>query len=88
MLDVAAPMGVGDVQCPDKSTCPDGNTCCMGTDGGYDCCTLPDANCCDDYKSCCASGTVCDVINGKCITPSLEVLDRIPLMKSSGKRRL
>ena len=87
MLDVA-PMIVGDVQCPGGGTCSDGNTCCLNADGDYHCCPLPDANCCDDYKSCCPSGTVCDDYDNKCITPSKELLDRIPLVKPSGKRRL
>ena len=69
-----------DVQCPDSSSCSDKQTCCLHISGYYACCNLTNANCCDNYKSCCPSGTVCDDINGKCITPSKEVFDRLPLL--------
>ena len=87
LLDVA-PIGLANVQCPGGGYCTDGYTCCLGTDSKYHCCTIPHANCCDDYTSCCPSGTVCDVANGKCITPFQEALDRILLMKPSAKHRL
>ena len=70
---------VEDIKCPDSSSCLDNETCCVHVSGGYGCCDAPNANCCDDYVSCCPSGQVCDDYNGKCITPSKDVFNRLPL---------
>ena len=84
LMEQAKPGDVGDVKCPDGNSCSDGNTCCLHINGGYGCCEIANANCCDNYMTCCDSGTVCDNANGKCITPTVDVLDRIEfLLKSS-----
>ena len=87
IMQQAIPGDVGDVKCPDSSTCPDGHTCCLHINGGFGCCPNPNGNCCDDYMSCCKSGKVCDVANNVCITPSVDILDKIFLLKSSSTRR-
>ena len=80
--NIASESDPEDIKCPDSSSCSDKQTCCLHISGGYGCCNLTNANCCDDYVSCCASGTVCDDYNGKCITPSKDVFDRLPLLKA------
>ncbi|MBN3312902.1 GRN protein, partial [Atractosteus spatula] len=56
-----------DVNCPDGvSKCPDNTTCCQKEGGGYGCCPLPDAVCCNDHVHCCPSGTTCDLEHGMC----------------------
>ena len=72
---------VENIQCPDASSCSDKDTCCLHISGHFACCNLTSANCCDNYVSCCPSGTVCDDINGyKCITPARDVFDGLPLL--------
>ena len=79
---------VNSLDCPGKGSCDDTDTCCLGTNGYYNCCPFPGGNCCDDYVHCCPSGTVCDTGNSNCISPQLRVLDRIPfLVKSSSTHR-
>ena len=88
LLEQAKPSDVGDVKCPDGSTCSDGNTCCLHINGGFACCPDANGNCCDDYMTCCKSGQVCDDANDQCINPSVDVLDRITfLLKSSSTQR-
>ena len=79
-LEEAKPGGVGDVQCPDGSSCSDGTTCCLYTTGDYACCPNAYGNCCDDYLTCCPSGTVCDDANDQCLTAGLESLNKIPFL--------
>jgi len=56
------------VACQDGTSCPNGNTCCAKVDGGYGCCPLSDAVCCEDKIHCCPQGSQCDVSGGECIT--------------------
>ena len=85
-LEEAMPGDVGDVKCPDGSSCRSGSTCCLHISGGFSCCPNAYGNCCDDYTSCCGSGKVCDVAYGQCITPSVEGLDKIPFLVKPLKR--
>uniref|UniRef100_A0A8C5NF21 Granulins domain-containing protein n=1 Tax=Gouania willdenowi TaxID=441366 RepID=A0A8C5NF21_GOUWI len=41
------------ITCNGTSLCPDGCTCCMGTVQKWECCPLPQAVCCADYRHCC-----------------------------------
>ena len=50
---------VQDITCPDQGTCPDETTCCKDTDGGYNCCPAPNANCCKDRVNCCPQAMPC-----------------------------
>ena len=87
LIEQAKPGDVGDLKCPGGGSCSDGETCCLHINGGYGCCEIANANCCDNYMTCCNSGTVCDNANGKCITPTLDILDKITfLLKSSSTR--
>ena len=47
------------VVCPDLTICPSGNTCCQLLSGGYGCCPISDAVCCNDGAHCCPSGNTC-----------------------------
>uniref|UniRef100_A0A8C1MMX3 Granulin a n=1 Tax=Cyprinus carpio TaxID=7962 RepID=A0A8C1MMX3_CYPCA len=55
-----------DVPCNDTAACPDGSTCCKTKEGGWSCCPLPQAVCCDDFIHCCPHGTTCNVAAGSC----------------------
>nr|XP_024655454.1 kielin/chordin-like protein isoform X3 [Maylandia zebra] len=71
---------VKDVPCDDTSACPDGTTCCKTQEGGWACCPLPEAVCCDDHKHCCPSGTTCDPTTVSCNGPSgsTPMLQKVP----------
>ncbi|XP_047656896.1 granulin a isoform X15 [Tachysurus fulvidraco] len=68
---------VSDIPCDDTKTCPDDNTCCKTEEGGYDCCPLPQAVCCEDFIHCCPHGTKCNLAAQKCDNSSMSV----PLLK-------
>ncbi|KAM4717217.1 granulin a [Anableps anableps] len=57
---------VKDVPCDDTTACPDGSTCCKTQEGGWACCPLPEAVCCEDFIHCCPKGKKCNVAAGKC----------------------
>ncbi|KAG1967865.1 progranulin [Pimephales promelas] len=59
-----------DVPCNGTASCPDGTTCCKTKDGGWACCPLPEAVCCDDFIHCCPHGKTCNVAAGSCDDPS------------------
>jgi len=53
--------------CPDgKSQCDSGQTCCPSMDGGYSCCAMANAVCCQDELHCCPSGYTCYPDKGNC----------------------
>lgn len=66
--------------CPDGGMCAEKDTCCKNTEGGYGCCPLPKAECCSDHLHCCYEGTICDLVQRKCVnkTVSLPWLKRLP----------
>ncbi|XP_052406891.1 granulin a isoform X4 [Carassius gibelio] len=68
--NVAVTQVHSDVPCNDTAACPDGSTCCKTKEGGWDCCPLPEAVCCDDFIHCCPHGTTCNVAAGSCDEPS------------------
>ncbi|GAA6111389.1 granulin a isoform X1, partial [Tachysurus ichikawai] len=57
---------VSDVPCDDTVTCPDETTCCKTEEGGWACCPLPQAVCCEDFMHCCPHGTKCNLAAQKC----------------------
>ena len=55
------------IVCPDGSSqCPDGDTCCKTPTGAYNCCPLPNAECCSYMLYCCPNGYTCDLSDDKC----------------------
>ncbi|XP_036943926.1 granulin a [Acanthopagrus latus] len=60
----------GDVACDSNFSCPDGTTCCKNKKGGWACCPLPQAVCCDDHEHCCPAGSTCDLASLTCDTSS------------------
>ncbi|KAK7919440.1 hypothetical protein WMY93_010724 [Mugilogobius chulae] len=72
-----------DIQCLDKTFCPDETTCCKMKTGGYGCCPMPDAVCCEDNIHCCPSGTQCDVAHSMCLSSSTNtsMVTKIPAFK-------
>eukprot|EP00730_Choanoeca_flexa_P012189 TRINITY_DN3600_c0_g1_i1.p1 TRINITY_DN3600_c0_g1~~TRINITY_DN3600_c0_g1_i1.p1 ORF type:complete len:367 (+),score=42.60 TRINITY_DN3600_c0_g1_i1:2-1102(+) len=63
-----------DVYCSDGSRCPDGTTCCAQNGGGFGCCPIANAVCCNDNVHCCPSNLVCNLAAGGCTPPGSAVL--------------
>ncbi|KAL6094400.1 grn [Pungitius sinensis] len=61
---------VSAVPCNDSVACADGNTCCKLAEGGWACCPLPQAVCCEDHLHCCPHATVCNLQAETCDDPS------------------
>uniref|UniRef100_A0A3B5QDT3 Granulin a n=1 Tax=Xiphophorus maculatus TaxID=8083 RepID=A0A3B5QDT3_XIPMA len=61
---------VKNVPCNDTAACPDGTTCCKTKEGGWACCPLPKAVCCDDHEHCCPEGTTCNPTSTGCLQAS------------------
>lgn len=47
--------------CDQHTSCPVGQTCCPSLSGGWACCQLPHAVCCEDRQHCCPAGYTCNV---------------------------
>ncbi|XP_008414663.1 granulin a isoform X1 [Poecilia reticulata] len=65
--------GVNNVPCDDTTACPDGSTCCKTKEGGWACCQMPEAVCCEDFTHCCPKGTKCNVTAGTCDDDLLSI---------------
>ncbi|KAK7167651.1 hypothetical protein R3I94_001899 [Phoxinus phoxinus] len=76
-----------DVPCNDTASCPDGTTCCKTKDGGWACCPLPQAVCCNDFIHCCPHGKTCNVAAGSCEDPSGSTpwLEKVPVQPISSQ---
>uniref|UniRef100_A0A3Q3F0H4 Granulin b n=1 Tax=Labrus bergylta TaxID=56723 RepID=A0A3Q3F0H4_9LABR len=55
------PVGSTVIRCDKSTSCPGKATCCKTAGGGWACCPLPQAVCCDDHVHCCPHGTVCNL---------------------------
>ncbi|XP_074796750.1 progranulin isoform X1 [Natator depressus] len=78
---VRAPSAGRDVQCDEQTSCPEGNTCCRLATGGWGCCPLEEAVCCQDHVHCCPKGHTCDPVGGSCLPPAAPVpwLEKTPV---------
>ncbi|XP_041121618.1 progranulin-like isoform X3 [Polyodon spathula] len=76
------------VQCDDTSACADGSTCCMTHAGGWACCPLPKAECCNDSMHCCPNGYTCNVPAASCQKGELSFswVSKIPVMEKKASR--
>ncbi|XP_051572907.1 granulin a isoform X11 [Myxocyprinus asiaticus] len=76
-----------DIPCNDTTACPDNTTCCKTKEGGWACCPLPEAVCCDDFIHCCPNGKKCNVAAGTCEDPSCSVpwLEQMPVRPISSQ---
>uniref|UniRef100_UPI00398EE6B9 granulin b isoform X2 n=1 Tax=Pristiophorus japonicus TaxID=55135 RepID=UPI00398EE6B9 len=72
---------MSDVHCDDRTTCTTGNTCCRNGAGGWGCCPLPQAVCCEDHIHCCPAGYTCDLQSGSCAKN--DALSTLLLKKST-----
>ncbi|XP_068439394.1 granulin b [Clinocottus analis] len=61
---------VGNGKCDESTTCPGKSTCCRTLSGGWDCCPLPQAVCCEDHLHCCPHATVCNLQAETCDDPA------------------
>ncbi|KAK5610595.1 hypothetical protein CRENBAI_002714 [Crenichthys baileyi] len=76
---------VKDVPCDNTTACPDGSTCCKTKEGGWGCCPLPKAVCCDDHEHCCPEGTTCDPTSSQCLkaSGSTPAMQKIPVFTTA-----
>ncbi|XP_049323811.1 granulin a isoform X5 [Astyanax mexicanus] len=79
---------VYNVPCDDTVACADGTTCCKNGEGGWSCCPLPQAVCCDDFIHCCPHGKKCNLAAGTCEDPSGSVpwMKKLPSQPIKGKK--
>ncbi|KAI5097065.1 granulin-a isoform X1 [Silurus meridionalis] len=79
---------VSDVLCDDTAACPDGSTCCKDGLGGWGCCPLPQAVCCEDFIYCCPQGKKCNHETQSCDDPSGSVpwLKKVPSRPIDGQK--
>ena len=74
------------IYCPDYSYCSSSQTCCELSWGDYGCCSYSNAVCCSDDKSCCPSGTYCDLYSDKCVRNSSDlVVKKQPLLTTNAQ---
>ncbi|XP_031700113.1 granulin b isoform X1 [Anarrhichthys ocellatus] len=66
----AFPLPTGNAKCDESTSCPGKSTCCRTESGGWACCPLPQAVCCDDHLHCCPHDTVCNLEAETCDDPS------------------
>ncbi|XP_076826456.1 granulin b isoform X2 [Brachyhypopomus gauderio] len=76
VLQIAPPLS--NQKCDSTTSCPDAATCCKMASGGWGCCPLPQAVCCEDHLHCCPNNTVCNVAASTCDSVSDEG-SRLPL---------
>uniref|UniRef100_A0A3Q2D378 Granulins domain-containing protein n=1 Tax=Cyprinodon variegatus TaxID=28743 RepID=A0A3Q2D378_CYPVA len=63
------------VTCDGTASCPDGTTCCKTKEGGWACCPLPEAVCCEDFIHCCPKGKKCNLLRERKSTSFLLPFD-------------
>ncbi|XP_051537974.1 progranulin-like [Myxocyprinus asiaticus] len=57
-------------KCDETMSCPGDSTCCKLLTGGWGCCPLPQAICCEDHLHCCPHDTVCNLAASTCDSAS------------------
>uniref|UniRef100_A0A3P9IZN1 Granulin a n=1 Tax=Oryzias latipes TaxID=8090 RepID=A0A3P9IZN1_ORYLA len=69
-----------DVPCDGSTSCPDQTTCCKTQEGGWACCPLPEAVCCEDFIHCCPKGKTCNLAAQTCEGDggSVPMLEKVP----------
>ncbi|XP_069016110.1 granulin b isoform X2 [Embiotoca jacksoni] len=77
---------VAAVSCNGSVACADGDTCCQTSGGGWACCPLPKAVCCEDHQHCCPHGTVCNLEAYTCddaaVVVVMPLLGNLPVLPS------
>ncbi|TKS89394.1 Granulins Proepithelin [Collichthys lucidus] len=66
----AFPLLTDNSKCDKSTSCPGKSTCCKTASGGWACCPLPQAVCCDDHVHCCPHGSVCNLEAESCDQPA------------------
>ncbi|TDH03325.1 hypothetical protein EPR50_G00161570 [Perca flavescens] len=77
-----------DVPCDDTTACQDNTTCCKTKEGGWACCPLPEAVCCEDFIHCCPKGKKCNLAAQKCDddTRSVPWFEKVPAIPRQGAK--
>uniref|UniRef100_A0A3B1IRE1 Granulin a n=1 Tax=Astyanax mexicanus TaxID=7994 RepID=A0A3B1IRE1_ASTMX len=88
-LDLSYPPLCSDVPCNDTVACPDETTCCKNVKGGWNCCPLPQAVCCEDFLHCCPHGKKCNLAAMTCDDPSGSIpwLEKKPSRPIGGQNK-
>ncbi|XP_078135049.1 granulin b isoform X1 [Sander vitreus] len=79
------PLLTDNSKCDKTTSCPGKSTCCKTESGGWACCPLPQAVCCDDHIHCCPHSTVCNLEAESCddpsgFLPSLRWVEKVPAL--------
>ncbi|XP_070704425.1 granulin a isoform X2 [Pempheris klunzingeri] len=82
VLSVTTAAAGNDVRCDDTVACQDGYTCCKTKEGGWNCCPLPEAVCCEDFIHCCPKGMTCNLAAQTCDEKTFSVpwAEKVPTM--------
>uniref|UniRef100_A0A3Q0S496 Granulin b n=1 Tax=Amphilophus citrinellus TaxID=61819 RepID=A0A3Q0S496_AMPCI len=77
-------------RCDKSTTCPGKSTCCKTASGGWACCPLSQAVCCDDHVHCCPHSKVCNLAAETCddpfgFSPPLSWLTKVPALTSEAQ---
>lgn len=83
----AFPLLTDNSKCDKTTSCPGKSTCCKTESGGWACCPLPQAMCCDDHVHCCPHDTVCNLEAETCddpagFLPSLHWVEKVSALTS------
>ncbi|XP_039644440.1 granulin b isoform X3 [Perca fluviatilis] len=78
----AFPLLTDNGKCDKTTSCPGKSTCCKTESGGWACCPLAQAVCCDDHVHCCPHSTVCNLEAESCddplgFLPSLRWVEKV-----------
>lgn len=73
-------------ECDESYSCPDSYTCCQTAGGGWGCCPLPEAVCCEDKLHCCPHGTTCNLAASTCDGANgspVPLLRKVPALRTN-----
>ncbi|XP_038151168.1 granulin a [Cyprinodon tularosa] len=76
------------VTCDGTASCPDGTTCCKTKEGGWACCPMPEAVCCEDFIHCCPKGKKCNLAAQTCDDglQSVPWVEKVPSIPRLGEQ--
>ncbi|XP_012684190.2 granulin b isoform X2 [Clupea harengus] len=72
-------------KCDESTSCPGKYTCCKTGAGGWGCCPLPEAVCCEDMQHCCPHGSTCNLAASTCDSANgpVPLVRKVPALSAS-----
>ncbi|XP_063074190.1 granulin b [Engraulis encrasicolus] len=77
-------------KCDETSSCPEDYTCCKTSTGGWGCCPLAEAVCCEDHMHCCPKDTVCNLAASTCDSSTgsaVPMVKKVPALTQPSLKR-